>query len=133
VIAVDTSAILSVLFAEDDAEQMKAALAGDENPVVSAPTYLGARIVLGGRIGILAQEKVDAFLASANVEVMEFNKGQATIAAAAWQRYGRGSGSPAKLNFGDCFSYALAQFLAVPLLYKGDDFSATDVTAALSA
>ena len=64
---------------------------------------------------------------------MDFTEAQATIAADAWRRYGRASGSPAKLNFGDCFSYALAVFLAAPLLFKGDDFGATDVTAALSA
>lgn len=133
-IVVDTSAIVALLLAEEDAEQFRGALAVDPNPMISAPTYLETSIVLGARIGILAKSRIEGLMTLANIEVAPFTETQAAIAAAdAWRRYGRGSGSPAKLNFGDCFSYALAVFLAAPLLFKGDDFGATDVTAALSA
>ena len=132
-IVVDTSAIVALLLAEEDAEQFRGALAVDPNPMISAPTYLETSIVLGARIGILAKSRIEGLMTLANIEVAPFTQAQATIAADAWRRYGRGSGSPAKLNFGDCFSYALAVFLAAPLLFKGDDFGATDVTAALPA
>ncbi|ORE92810.1 type II toxin-antitoxin system VapC family toxin [Aurantimonas sp. 22II-16-19i] len=132
-IVVDASAIVALLLAEEDAEQFRGALAVDPNPMISAPTYLETSIVLGARIGILAKSRIEGLMTLANIEVAPFTEAQAAIAADAWRRYGRGSGSPAKLNFGDCFSYALAVFLAAPLLFKGDDFGATDVTAALSA
>ena len=132
-IVVDTSAIVSLLLAEEDADRFREALAVDPNPMISAPTYLETSIVLGARIGILAKSRIEGLMTLANIEVAPFTQAQATIAADAWRRYGRGSGSPAKLNFGDCFSYALAVFLAAPLLFKGEDFGATDVTAALSA
>ncbi|MBP0615966.1 type II toxin-antitoxin system VapC family toxin [Jiella mangrovi] len=127
----DTSAVVSVILSEDDAEQIKGALSVSEVSVISAPTLLESRIVLGARIGASAKAKLDAFMSAANVGIMDFTEGQSDIAAEAWRRYGRGSGSSAKLNFGDCFSYALARSLDAPLLFKGDDFAATDVTAAL--
>ena len=132
-IVVDTSAIVALLLAEEDADRFRGALAVDPIPMISAPTYLERSIVLGARIGILAKSRIEGLMTLANIEVAPFTQAQATIAADAWRRYGRGSGSPAKLNFGDCFSYALAVALAAPLLFKGEDFGATDVTAALSA
>ena len=100
---------------------------------MSAATLLEVSIVVTGRFGHDGLTRLNDISREIDLKIMDFTEAQATIAADAWRRYGRASGSPAKLNFGDCFSYALAVFLAAPLLFKGDDFGATDVTAALSA
>jgi ribonuclease VapC len=75
---------------------------------------------------------LDAFLEAAGTTIVPFDEDQARVARAAYARYGKGSGSPARLNFGDCFSYALAKTTGLPLLFKGDYFTHTDVTPALT-
>nr|WP_255699906.1 type II toxin-antitoxin system VapC family toxin [Jiella avicenniae] len=100
---------------------------------MSAATRLEVDIVVHGRLGRDGTVRLTEILREVDLKIVSFTEAHTAIAAEAYRKYGRGSGSPAKLNFGDCFSYALARSLDVPLLFKGDDFSATDVTAALSA
>ncbi|MBO0905145.1 type II toxin-antitoxin system VapC family toxin [Jiella sonneratiae] len=132
-IAVDTSALAAVILQEADRPLFLSYLATTSGLCVSAPTLLELQIVIFSKLGSGAGTEIRKLLDEARIDVVDFTEAHATIAATAWRRYGRGSGSPAKLNFGDCFSYALARSLDVPLLFKGDDFAATDVTVAFSA
>jgi len=126
-VIVDSSALMSILLAEDDAAALGVALGASAEPRISAATLVEAGIVAGReRHGVL-----DDVLEG--VEVVPFDRAQALVARAAYLRYGKGSGSRARLNFGDCFSYALAKVTGEPLLFKGDDFSHTDITPALTA
>ena len=97
---------------------------------MSAPSYVEAAIVMISRSGPDAQEKLDRLLADLNVEIVPFTRDQAIHAIAAFRRYGKGSGHPAGLNFGDCFTYVLARLTGEPILFKGDDFSRTDLAIA---
>src|SRR5690606_1114767 len=126
---VDTSALMAVLQNEPEAKSF-AALLVDEECTMSAGTLLEARIVANGRGGPSKQRKLDELLRRTSVSVIAVDEEQALIGAEAYARYGRGSGSPAKLNFGDCFSYALAITRDEPLLFTGDDFTHTDVRVA---
>jgi ribonuclease VapC len=92
-------------------------------------SLIEATIVVDARQGADAVRDLE-FLVDATVEIVPVDVEHARAAAAAWRRFGKGR-HPAALNFGDCFSYALARLAGVPLLYKGDDFSQTDVAAAL--
>ena len=126
---VDTSALMAVLQNEPEAKSF-AALLVDEECTMSAGTLVEARIVPNGRGGPSKQRKLDELLRRTSVSVIAVDEEQALIGAEAYARYGRGSGSPAKLNFGDCFSYALAITRDEPLLFTGDDFTHTDVRVA---
>ena len=97
---------------------------------MSAFGVLELRVAVTRRFGIPDAARVDAFLRYADVEVAPFDDQLAAIASAAYTRFGKGL-HPARLNLGDCVSYALAQRLNEPLLYKGDDFSKTDIRSAL--
>jgi ribonuclease VapC len=94
---------------------------------ISAASLLETAIVLESKSGERGGEQLDLFLARAQVEVEPVTADHVRIARKAWRRYGKGSGHAACLNFGDCFSYALAQSLGEELLYKGADFARTDV------
>ncbi|GAB3200061.1 type II toxin-antitoxin system VapC family toxin [Nocardioides hungaricus] len=122
----DSSALIAVLNNEPDAERFAAALLSGD-PILGAPTLLEASIV--ARPERLAA--LDTLVRRTLTEVVAFTEEHARIARAAYARYGRGSGSPAALNLGDCMSYALAQVRDEPLLFKGHDFTHTDVTPAL--
>ncbi len=122
----DTSAIVGILQHEAEAPALAAAIEGADTVKTSVASVLEASLVLGpGR-----QDVLDDFLEIADAELVEVDARQLSTARAAHLRYGRGSGSQARLNFGDCFSYALAMTLGEALLYKGDDFGHTDVTSA---
>ena len=86
--------------------------------------------MLEARSGEKAGDDLDLFLARAKIEVEPVTEEQVQVARKAWRRYGKGSGHVARLNFGDCFSYALAKSLGEELLYKGADFAHTDVAHA---
>ena len=131
-IVVDSSALFALVAAEAEAADFTRVMLTND-VAMSAATLLEVSIVVTGRFGHDGLARLNDISREIELEIMDFTEAQATIAAEAWRRYGRSSGSPAKLNFGDCFSYALAVSLAAPLLFKGDDFGATDVTAALSA
>ena len=123
---VDTSAVLSVLFGEPDAQHYDAAIARGQQRRMSAASFLEASIVLESRRGPEAGPTLDAYLEEAHIELEPVTLEQAQAARRAWQRFGKGN-HPAALNFGDCFAYALAETTREPLLFKGDDFALTDV------
>lgn len=127
---VDTSALLAILYAEDDAERYAEALAGSELRLISAANYLEAGIVVDRQFGAAAGRQFDALMTRANIEVEAVTRSQADIARQAYLEFGKGN-HPAGLNFGDCFAYALAKASGLPLLYKGDDFAKTDVAKVL--
>ena len=124
---VDTSAVLAVLFREDEAPEFENLIAASPCRM-SVANVLESAIVVEGRGGRAAGRALDAFLASAAIEAAPITADQLEIARAAWRRYGKGN-HPAALNFGDCFAYALARASGEPLLFKGNDFAQTDVVA----
>lgn len=125
---IDTSAILAILFQESDAEHFANAIARAEEPSLSAASFLEAGIVVDNQLGAAAGRQLDALIARAGIKIEPVTEQQATIARQAYFDYGKGR-HPAKLNFGDCFSYALAKATGMPLLFKGNDFSQTDVAS----
>ena len=126
---IDSSVLVAVLSGEPDAAGLLEAMASADSLSVAAPTALESAIVLGPP----RHTALDALLDAAAVEVVPFTAEHARVARVAYARYGKGSGSPAGLNLGDCFSYALAHVSGEPLLFKGDDFHHTDVTTARPA
>jgi ribonuclease VapC len=130
VIVVDTSAMFAFLAAEPEAETLARRMQAD--PVlVSAPTWVEAGIVVGNRLGLEGARRLHALAAALQFEIVAFDRQLADAAVSAHARFGRGSGHPANLNLGDCFSYALARTRNLPLLFKGDDFIHTDIVPAL--
>ena len=127
---IDASAVLAVLLGELDAKKYADAIAGAWPRRMSAVGFLEAAVVTESRGGIDAGIKFDAFLADASIEVVPVSLDHAHAARDAWRRFGRGK-HPARLNFGDCFAYALAKTSGEPLLFKGEDFPQTDIEAAL--
>lgn len=125
----DTSAIVAILRDEPECRELVHLLATAEDPLISAATLLEASIVLHAKACDDGVDDLDRLLRAAGVRCVAVDAAQALAARTAWVRYGKGR-SPAALNYGDCFSYALATTLDRPLLYKGDDFSQTDVRAA---
>ena len=125
---VDSSVAAAICLGEPGAEEYVDALSDDPGPRMSAGTYLEAAVVIDAR----RPGALDQFMTALGIEVVPFDTEQAAIARDAYRRYGRGSGHAAGLNFGDCFSYALARATETPLGYKGDDFSQTDVQSAFA-
>lgn len=128
-LAIDTSALVAILRAEAEAPLMIDALGRSPRHVMSAGTYLEARLVTARRGS--EKDRLAALIDAAAIEIVPVRPDDARAAAAAFDRFGRRSGHPAKLNFGDCFAYALAKARNVRLLFNGDDFIHTDVTPAL--
>lgn len=127
---IDTSALLCILLGEPEAEQYARRLAmADSVNVTSAVTWFETMLVITSRRGDAGQQNLTSLLDLAHIEILPVDAHVAQIAYQAWLRYGKGR-HPAGLNFGDCFSYALAKQRAEPLLFKGEDFSKTDVLAA---
>jgi len=126
---IDTSALVAIFDQEPEAERIARTLAATPERMLSAANLLEVGIVMQARRGDDGTRDVDLLLAKLRVEIVPFTARQAEIARKAFRRYGRGR-HDAKLNFGDCFAYALAKDAAAPLLFKGDDFGQTDVLAA---
>jgi ribonuclease VapC len=126
---VDTSAILAMLFGEPERDAFISLLADAEDPLISAATLLESSIVMSARTGEDGVADLDDLLAAAGVRCVAVDSTQAYVARDALARFGRRRAS-AGLNFGDCFSYALARVTGRPLLFKGDGFRQTDVTPA---
>jgi ribonuclease VapC len=127
----DTSAIVAILRDEPERAELVHLLATADDPLISAATLLESSIVMHARAGDDAVADLDHLLQAAGVRCVAVDAAQAIAARTAWIRYGKGR-DPAALNYGDCFSYALAASLDRPLLYKGDDFARTDVRPARS-
>ncbi len=131
-IVIDTSALMALLLQESDAEALLDAATRATVVHLSAASRLELGLVAESeRHGIEATE-VEQLLLALRVEVMPFDQHQLHWALEGWRRYGKGR-HRAGLNLGDCFSYGLARALNAPLLFKGDDFAATDVATALSS
>ena len=128
---VDTSAIIAVLKEEPDAPRFQRALTISNEPKrISAANYLEAAIVVDANRNPLLSRRLDELIVQTEIVAEPVTLEQADIARAAYRDFGKGSGHPAQLNFGDCFAYALAKSMREPLLFKGDDFSQTDVAIA---
>ncbi len=128
---IDASAIVAILF--DEPEAFVCADAISRAPVrrISAATFLEAAIVMDGSGDPVAGRRLDELLEAAGIEIEPVTVEQARVGREAYRDFGRGSGNPAQLNFGDCFSYALARTTGEPLLYKGQDFGHTGIASAL--
>ncbi|MBK5233351.1 MAG: type II toxin-antitoxin system VapC family toxin [Thermoleophilia bacterium] len=127
---VDTSAIVAIVQGEPEAEKFAALLLEAEDPQISAANYLEAGLVVDSAGDPVVSRELDVVLKGAQMSIEPFSAKQAAVARQAYRDFGKGSGHPANLNFGDCFAYALASETGEPLLFKGDDFTHTDVTAA---
>jgi ribonuclease VapC len=123
---IDSSALVSILFAEGDRLSLELAIEADPIRLVSAVTKLEASIVLIGREGEGGRGRLDRLLSRMAATIVPFDDHQADIARDAFARFGKGR-HRAGLNFGDCAAYALSVAEAEPLLFKGTDFGATDV------
>jgi ribonuclease VapC len=129
-IVADTSALIAIILDEPERDRFTASIAAAGRVGISVATVVETRVVLHRRGGAKLTKAIDLLLASNRFEVVPVDVEQADIAHAAFVTYGKGTGHPAGLNFGDLFSYALAKSRGVPLLYKGDDFARTDIAAA---
>jgi len=123
---IDTSALVAIMTREPSADRLVTAVEADRTRLVSAATVVEASLVLLGRYGEAADTQLDRLLRSIGAEVVPVGEEQVVLARDAALRFGR-SRHLAALNFGDCFSYALAVARDEPLLFVGDDFSKTDV------
>jgi ribonuclease VapC len=123
---IDTSALVSVLLQERDADRVAQAIDAGSPRLLSAASLLEASIVIESRKGEAGGRELDLLLYRAAIEVVAVDQNQADTARAAWRRFGKGR-HPAGLNYGDCFAYALASSRRLPLLFCGNDFSQTDI------
>ena len=128
---IDTSAIVAILKDEPEGMAFSKALDEADYAGISAASYLETAIVIGKYRDPVLNAELDEFLEDAGIVIEPVTEEQAKIARQAFRDYGRGSGHPASLNYGDCFSYALARATREPLLYKGNDFVHTDLSSAL--
>jgi ribonuclease VapC len=129
---IDSSALVALLLDEPETVRFTAAIA--ETPVrqVSAASYLETAIVMLRRSGPGAKQAVDRLFDELSLQIIPFTREQADLAIAAYQEYGKGQRHAAGLNFGDCFTYALAKQTGEPVLFKGNDFSRTDLISVIS-
>jgi len=123
---IDTSALAAIFFAEPERQEFLDAITAAGSRLISAASVLETGIVLESRLGENAGREFDLFVVRANLQIVPVDADQADLARSAWRKYGKGR-HPAALNFGDCFSYALAKFSGEPLLAKGTDFNLTDI------
>jgi ribonuclease VapC len=126
---IDTSAIVAIALDEPEAPAFEARIAEDPVRLISAATLLETAMVIETRLGAHGGGELDLWLHKAQVEIVAVDSELADFARRAWRRFGKGR-HPAGLNFGDCFSYALAALTQEPLLFKGSDFAETDIRAA---
>ena len=130
-IVIDTSALVAILNNEPERDDMVAAIAADEARTISAVSLLETLMVMRGRYGEPGRDALDALLGAMDADIAPFDEAQARSAFAAFSVYGKGIHPTARLNLCDCVAYALARQLNAPLLFKGDDFRATDVVSVL--
>jgi ribonuclease VapC len=130
-VIIDSSALVAILFAEPDAHRFAQAI--EHAPVrrISAVNYVEIAVVVDGRRDPVASRRFDELVREAGIAIEPVDESQARAAREAYRDFGRGSGHPARLNFGDCFAYALAHCRGERLLFKGGDFGHTDIAPAL--
>ena len=126
---IDTSAIVAIALGEPEAKSFEARIVDESVRLISAATVFEAAMVIETRLGEAGGVELDLWLHKARVEIVAVDAEQADQARRAWRRFGKGR-HPAGLNVGDCFSYALSTTTQEPLLFKGGDFSRTDIEAA---
>ena len=127
---VDTSALIAILRDEPEAEAFAHAIERSIVRRLSAANFVEAAVVIDGSRDPVASRRFDELVLMAEIRIEPVTEAQARIAREAYRDFGRGSGHQAKLNFGDCFAYALAKITGEPLLFKGDDFAQTDIKSA---
>jgi ribonuclease VapC len=127
---VDTSAVIAILRMEAEAPEFARIIERAAQPRISAVSYVEAGAVIDGSKDPVASRRFDELIEAAEIAIEPVTEAQARIARQAYRDFGKASGHPAKLNFGDCFAYALAKVKGEPLLFKGQDFSQTDVRLA---
>ena len=120
---VDSSAIVAIVWVEPEAEGFVTAIVGSGDATMSAGNYLETSIVIDRDRDPALSARLDATLDKLEIAIAPVTAAHARLARQAYRDFGKGSGHPAKLNFGDCFAYALATERGEPLLYKGDDFA----------
>lgn len=130
-IIIDTSALVAILNREPERTAFFQAIIAADRCLVSAVTYQEAGHVLFARHGVNGLYDLEDFLALIKAEIIPHDMHLAALALEAFRRYGKGIDPKARLNFCDCAVYALAKAMQAPLLFKGDDFTATDVQACL--
>jgi len=123
---IDTSALLAVLQDEPERRRFNESIELADSRLMSAATFVEISIVTESRFGTEGLRDLDRFIERADIELVPVDVAQARVAREAFSRFGKGRHA-AGLNFGDCFAYALARALGEPLLFKGEDFSRTDV------
>lgn len=129
-IAVDTSVLVAIAMQEAERDAFMSILAG-RRAIVGTPTLVETSLVLRPRMPSFADGFIDGFVREDVIVPEPFTFEMYQAARDAFARYGKGTGHPARLNFGDCLSYAVAKVHGVPLLYKGQDFVETDIVPAL--
>jgi ribonuclease VapC len=128
-VVLDSSAIVAILLNEPDAPQLKA-IVSQRHCIIGAPTLCEARMALDRHLPGRAWPTLERFVVDEGIEVLSFDEAMAAEGIAAFDRYGKGRGHPAQLNFGDCLSYAVAKCRNLPLLFKGGDFPHADLVPA---
>jgi ribonuclease VapC len=131
-VIVDSSALIAILFAEPEAALCAEAIENASERRISAVNYVEAAAVIEGRRDPVASARFDELLREGSIQIEPVDRVQAELARQGYRDFGKGSGHPAQLNLGDCFAYALARRRNEPLLFKGSDFSQTDITCALA-
>jgi ribonuclease VapC len=125
---IDTSALIAILRDEPEAAFCAMAIESAVHRRVSAANFLETAVVIDGSRDPVASRRFDDLVNEAHLLIEPVTEAQARIAREAYRDFGKGSGHPAQLNFGDCFAYALAKAKGEPLLFKGNDFTHTDLT-----
>jgi ribonuclease VapC len=128
---IDTSALIAILFDEPEAQTFLQSIARAETCRLSAASFVELGIVLRRHKADQRQRVIDEMLRLFMIRIEPVTEAQARLALDAYNRFGKGTGHPASLNYGDCFSYALAKDTREPLLFKGSDFAATDIGRAI--
>ncbi len=128
---IDASALVALRLGEPETADFVAAIAAAPHRALSASSYLETAIVMTGRLGAPAVQPLNRLLQELSIDVVPFTREQATLALAAYCRFGKGRGHLAGLNFGDCFSCAPAKLSDEPLSFEGRDFVHTDVAPAM--
>ena len=124
---VDTSALVAMIRGEVDAQRYTEIISGAGTVRLSAANYVELSVVIDGLRDPIASSALDDVLAAYHIRIEPLTATQARLARTAYRQFGKGSGHPARLNMGDCFAYALARETGEPLLFKGIDFTLTDI------
>ena len=127
---VDTSALVAIALDEPERLELQELIVDSTTPRLSAANLVELFIVVDRHTNRSVSDRIDTLLGALGLVIEPVTAEQALIAREAYRLFGRGNGHPARLNYGDCFAYALAKSLGEPLLFKGDDFIHTDVAAA---